>query len=146
MINEKHSSDERIKALSEQEAECSELLDNLKSLDEESKTRLNTLAEDYLCQSKHISIMARAIALYLRNGVLEDFHAAGQLSQANMKDINIEAANKIAGLLTLVARDDWIRLMLFFMYHGVQISDWDIPTPYMDELDALYDFCKGKRP
>ena len=146
MINTNRSLNGRSKVLSEQEKECAKLLDNLKDLDEKSKTKANAQVKDYLCQPKFLSAMAKAIALYLRNGVLEDIHADGNLSQSNMKDINIEAANKIAGLLTLVASDDWIRLMLFFMYHGVQISDWDMPTPYMDELDALYDFCTGKRP
>ena len=146
MINENSISDDRVKAFVGRGIEWFDLMVDYKSLDEKSKARLNTLLRDYLCQPKHINDMARAIALYLRNGVLEDIHADGNLSQSNMKDINIEAANKIAGLLTLVAEDDWIRLMLFYVYHGIQISDWDMPIPYMDELDALYDFWTSKRP
>lgn len=79
--------------------------------------------------------MARHIALQcVRNTVIEKYHIAGKISDAEMKEFNIEVANKIYSFLELVTNPN-LKQEHDIAFNGVlgltpllyKPEHWDIP-------------------
>jgi len=75
----------------------------------------------------HFRDLALRIALHcVRNTVIEDYHAAGKLTDPEMSALNHEVANKIYSFLHIVLnpRYDGIRERAFEWLYS---PDWDTP-------------------
>lgn len=71
-----------------------------------------------------------------RNGPVEDMHAEGKLSQADMKTLNKYMVNRIAGILQLVKDEQWYKLVgLVELYKNFGF-EWDKAEPDIDELNT----------
>lgn len=85
-----------------------------------------------------IDQLAKAVTHYIfRNGPVEDMHAAGKLTQADMKTLNQYMVNKLATLLSLHRSGDYLKLVVllsYFLHYG---SDWDPAQINMKEEDEL---------
>lgn len=81
--------------------------------------------------------VAKVIALHcVRNTCIENFHAKGQLSQADMCEFNKEVVNKIYSLLCLEIRNAGIPAWIF-----TPPSGWDEPK-LDDEFALIFDKLK----
>ena len=87
------------------------------------------------------AVLSRAIVHYIfRKGPVEDMHVDGKFSQADMKTLNQYMMDRVATLITLFKKKDYMRLLLFleaFQHYG---SDWDDPKLQIDELDKFSNY------
>lgn len=88
--------------------------------------------------AKQINDLSRALTHYIfRSGAVEDMHAAGKLSQGDMKALNKDIHNRIAGLIVALKGGrigDVQKLLSLYSLYG---SDWDECVSYLDEFDAV---------
>ena len=85
-----------------------------------------------------ISDLAKAITVEVfRNGPVEDMHAAGKLSEEDMKILNKYMVNKLARLLSLFEDEDSFGLYLLLGFALRCTTEWDEPEIDMDELDEI---------
>lgn len=83
-----------------------------------------------------INTISKALAHYVfRHGVVEDIHAEGKLSESDMKRLNKDVHNRIAGLLTAIRDNKMDRVMKTLGFLSLYGSDWDKCEPYLDEFD-----------
>ena len=64
-------------------------------------------------------------------------HAGGQLSEKDMKTLNKYMVNRIAGLLTTIADNNWLNLELLLSYYGLFGTEWDKAEPDTYEIDFV---------
>ncbi len=82
-----------------------------KNLNQDSKNRL--------LNEKNIDSIAIGLTHYLfRNGPVEDMHSEGKLSQNDMKTLNKFMVNRIAGLLQIINKEEWLKLELLLDYYN----------------------------
>ena len=85
-----------------------------------------------------ISDLAKAITVEVfRNGPVEDMHAAGKLSEEDMKTLNKYMVNKLARLLYLFEEEDSFGLCLLLNFARSCATEWDEPEIDLDELEEL---------
>lgn len=85
-----------------------------------------------------INDLSRALAHYVfRNGAVEDIHTSGNLTNDDMKALNRDVHNRIAGLLVALrdGRDEDVEKVLRF--HALYGKDWAVCEPYMKEFDVI---------
>ena len=71
--------------------------------------KLNSDSKERLLKRENIEMLSKMITHFaFRNGPVEDMHANNQLSQEDMKILNKYMVNRIAGLLTAIADEDWL--------------------------------------
>ena len=73
-----------------------------------------------------LNFMAKAATAYaFRNGPVEDMHAAGQLSDADMKLLNKTMVDRLGEIFQLMheGREEDLQDMLLFSYQCAE--DWD---------------------
>lgn len=100
-------------------------------LNEKSLPRLN--------QKENISWIAKALTHHIfRNGPIEDMHAAGKLTQEDMKALNKYMVNKIAGLLLLANKGEWIKIELLLNFYKYWGSEWDEAEPDIKDIEYMY--------
>lgn len=100
--------------------------------------KLNLDSKARLLRRENIDAAAKAITHFaFRNGPVEDMHAADQLSQEDMKTLNKYMVNRIAGLLTAIADNNWLQLELLLSYYKFFGSDWDTAEPDMEEINSI---------
>jgi hypothetical protein len=81
----------------------------------------------------------------VRNTIIEDYHAAGKLSDKEMKMFNKEVSNKLYTFLTFMfapeskEKETFLRLMELFYPHG-----WDKPRLDKDMIQGLEMALHGK--
>lgn len=75
----------------------------------------------------------------VRNSIIEDYHANGQLSQADMKAFNKEVVNKVYTFLTILLNPKYQRVAQSPAFARVFRTDNDWDRPELDEefLEAL---------
>lgn len=109
-----------------------------KFVSEQNSEMFRKINED---MKKHVvgldtDLISRAIVHYIfRDGPVEDMHAAGKLSQTDMKTLNKYMNDRVATLIYLLRENDWVRLAMFLDTMKFCGSDWDKPKLQMEELD-----------
>lgn len=75
----------------------------------------------------------------VRNTIIEDYHANGKLSQTDMKDFNIEVANKIYTILEILLNPKYkkFRDSPAFNRFFYQPAGWDKPTLDQEFMSAI---------
>lgn len=84
--------------------------------------------------------MALVMALHcVRNTCIEDYHAEGKLSQAEMKKFNIEVSNKIYTFLEILVNPEYskFRKSKAFGRLFYKPTDWNDPVVDADFLNAI---------
>ena len=67
----------------------------------------------------NIDTISIALTHYLfRNGPVEDMHSEGKLSQEDMKTLNKFMVNRIAGLLQIINKEEWLKIELLLDYYN----------------------------
>jgi hypothetical protein len=97
----------------------------------------NELARRTLLESRDVDALAKAITQYaFRSGVVEAMHGEGKLSDADMKELNVFFANRVAGLLVKVFAGEWMQILLLFDFYRRLAADWDPVEPDVREFEA----------
>ncbi len=100
--------------------------------------KMNAESKKRLLQRDNIDSISKAVTHFIfRNGPVEDMHANNQLSEHDMMTLNKYMVNKIAGLLTAIANDDWLKLEFLFLHYKIYGSQWDNAEPDMKEIDLI---------
>lgn len=87
---------------------------------------------------KEINDLSRALAHYaFRNGAVEDIHTSGNLTGADMKVLNKDVHNRIAGLLVALRDGRYDDVEKVLRIHALYGKDWDVCEPYMKEFDIV---------
>lgn len=80
---------------------------------------LNQSSKKRLLKKDNIDTISIALTHYLfRNGPIEDIHNEGKLSQQDMKILNKFIVNRIAGLLEIINKEEWLKLELLLDYYN----------------------------
>ena len=67
-------------------------------------------------------------------------HAAGKLSQDDMKALNKYMVNKIAGILETISNGEWLKLELLLNYYQQRYGkNWDTPISDTEEIELEYE-------
>jgi len=103
----------------------------------ESFVKLDSDSRERLLKRENINVISKAITHFaFRNGPVEDMHANNQLSEDNMKTLNKYMVNRIAGLLTVIADNNWLKLELLLAYYRLFGTDWGEAEPDMEEINS----------
>ena len=79
---------------------------------------LNKSSKERLLNKDNTDTISIALTHYLfRNGTVEDIHSEGKLSQEDMKTLNKFMVNRIAGLLEIINKEEWLKLELLDYYN-----------------------------
>lgn len=107
--------------------------------------KLNFDSKKRLLKQENIDAISKAITHFVfRNGPIEDMHTNNQLSQSDMKILNKYMVNRIAGLLTAIADNNWLQLELLLSYYRWFGTDWDKAEPDMEEINSALKICNEK--
>lgn len=99
--------------------------------------KLNSDSKERLLKRENIDMISKAVTHFIfRNGPIEDMHANNQLSQKDMKTLNKYMVNRIAGLLTAIADNNWLQLELLLAYYRPFGTEWDAAEPDMEEINS----------
>ena len=80
---------------------------------------LNQGSKERLLNKDNIDTISIALTHYLfRNGPVEDMHSEGKLSQEDMKTLNKFMVNRIAGLLQIINKEEWLKIELLLDYYN----------------------------
>ena len=109
-----------------------------------SKRRKLNIIHQYYCLTdlqrtfltvENIDKLSKAITEYaFRSGPIEDMHANNQLSQNDMMELNKYMVNKVAGLLTVMAKGEWQRVNKTLGFYAMLASDWDNAEPDIENF------------
>lgn len=102
-------------------------------------TMLNQNSKERLLKEENIDFISKALTHYVfRNGPVEDMHAEGKLTQEDMKTLNKYMVNRIAGLVKLMQRGEWLKIELLcnaLRYFG---TEWDKVESDTKEIDFIF--------
>ncbi len=80
---------------------------------------LNKSSKERLLNKDNTDTISIALTHYLfRNGTVEDIHSEGKLSQEDMKTLNKFMVNRIAGLLEIINKEEWLKIELLLDYYN----------------------------
>lgn len=80
---------------------------------------LNQGSKERLLNKDNIDTISVALTHYLfKNGPVEDMHSEGKLSQEDMKTLNKFMVNRIAGLLQIINKKEWLKIELLLDYYS----------------------------
>lgn len=80
---------------------------------------LNQGSKERLLNKNNIDTISIALTHYFfRNGPVEDMHSEGKLSQEDMKTLNKFMVNRIAGLLQIINKEEWLKIELLLDYYN----------------------------
>ena len=80
---------------------------------------LNQGSKERLLNKDNIDTISVALTHYLfKNGPVEDMHSEGKLSQEDMKTLNKFMVNRIAGLLQIINKEEWLKIELLLDYYN----------------------------
>lgn len=84
---------------------------------------------DFLLKD-NINDASRALAhMIFRNGLVEELHLEGKLSQEDMKRLNKDVQNRIAGLLEAYKCKEYKQLLMLYTASKLCGSNWDKCEP-----------------
>jgi hypothetical protein len=113
---------------------------DLRAKNNETLLTLNGSALRMLLENPDIDMLAKAITQYaFRSGVVENMHGAGKLSDADMKELNIFFANRVAGILVKVFAGEWMQILLLFDFYKTLAADWDAVEPDVREFELEFE-------
>lgn len=102
-------------------------------------TLLNQNSKERLLKEENIDFISKALTHYVfRNGPVEDMHAAGKLTEEDMKTLNKYMVNRIAGLVKLMQEGEWLKIELLcnaLRYFG---TEWDKAEMDTKEIDFIF--------
>jgi hypothetical protein len=102
----------------------------------ETMRPFNDVARRMLLEAPDVDMLAKAITQYaFRSGVVEDMHGEGKLSDADMKELNIFFANRVAGILVKAFAGEWLQILLLFDFYKMLAADWDAVEPDVREFE-----------
>lgn len=79
----------------------------------------------------NINDASRALThMVFRNGVVDDIHSEGKLSEDDMKRLNKDVQNRIAGMLEAIKCKEYKQLLMLYTASKLYGSDWDKCEPY----------------
>lgn len=91
---------------------------------------MNGKIKEQLFKQNFDELVKSVVTFAYRSGPVEDFHAAGKLSQADMMKINKHMLNRLAFILRLIADEKWISLYAISQLKLLSgDSCWDKPEP-----------------
>jgi len=109
----------------------------MKQVSTDTLQELNTASKKAVCDMD-LSVLSRVIAHYIfRNGPIENMHCEGKLTDDDMAVLNKYMNDRIATLIHLLRKEDWVRLHLLFANDSHFGSGWDEPVLQVSELDAV---------
>ena len=80
---------------------------------------LNQGSKERLLNKDNIDTISVALTHYLfKNGPVEDMHSEGKLSQEDMKTLNKFMVNRIAGLLQIINKKEWLKIESLLDYYS----------------------------
>jgi len=113
--------------------------EQLENEDELLFSILNEKSQEWFLDTANIDLLSKAITNYIfRNGPIEDLHATKDISQEDMKMLNIFMVNRIAGLLTYVMDGKWMKLRLALGYCSLGTNEWYPAEPSTEEIEMAY--------
>ena len=105
---------------------------------EDEPDRRSALAKEALSSPALRGRLAVGLTRYVfRDGPVEDMHAAGQLSQADMKTLNQFTANRIATVLYLAEEGYWEALYALLGRYMAGAESWDEPQVDLKKVERL---------
>lgn len=106
---------------------------------------LNLDSKKRLLKKENIDKISKAITQFIFiNGPIKDIYSEEKISQNDMKILNKFMVNRIAGLLTAIGDNSWLKLELLLHYYKIYGSDCDEAEPDMEELDFIFNFAVPK--
>lgn len=110
------------------------------SSDSELFKDLNSDSKNILLKSENIDSLAKSLTHHIfRNGPVEDMHAAGQLSEEDMRTLNKYMVNRLAGILLAVYENKWLQLELLHEFLKGFGDEWDPAEPDMEDLNLIWE-------
>ncbi len=86
--------------------------------------------QELTLDEKSIDLLSKALTEYaFRSGPIEDMHANNQLSQDDMMQLNKYMVNKMAGLLSMIAQKEWLKIDKVMGFYARLASEWDTAEP-----------------
>lgn len=106
---------------------------------------LNLDSKKRLLKKENIDKISKAITQFIFiNGPIKDIYSEEKISQNDMKTLNKFMVNRIAGLLTAIGDNSWLKLELLLHYYKIYGSECDKAEPDMEELDFIFNFAVPK--
>jgi hypothetical protein len=100
---------------------------------------LDNSARKALLENPDVDMLAKAITQYaFRSGVVENMHGDGKLTDADMKELNIFFANRVAGILVKAFAGEWTQILLLFDFYKTLAADWDKVEPDVREFEMSF--------
>lgn len=116
------------------------IIEDFASHDSELFKDLSNASKNRLLKSENIDGLAKSLTHHIfRNGPVEDMHAAGQLSEEDMKTLNKYMVNRLAGILLAVYENKWLQLELLHEFLKGFGNQWDPAEPDMEDLDLIWE-------
>jgi hypothetical protein len=108
--------------------------------------KLNSDSKKRLLRRENIDSISKVITHFIfRNGPVENMHVNDQLSEKDMKTLNKYMVNRIAGLLTAIADNNWLQLELLLSYYKLFGGEWDKAEPDMKEINFAMKYALEDR-
>lgn len=79
--------------------------------------------------------LAKAVAHFMFREIVEDIHAEGRISDAEMKELNKEACNRAAILIDYIFKDKYMATA--FRIESCNCTGWDNPKMTADLKERL---------
>jgi hypothetical protein len=106
----------------------------------EAALPFNEIAGRMLLEKSNVDMMAKAITQYaFRSGVVENMHGEGKLDDADMKELNVFFANRMAGILVKAFDGEWLQILLLFEFYKTLAADWDAVEPDVKEFELEFE-------
>ncbi len=79
-------------------------------------------------------ILAKSLVSYIfRNGIVEEYHSCGCLSDKQMKSINVEMVNKLSFYFKLLDEERYDDIGILLYRHSIMTRSWY--KPCFDECE-----------
>ena len=98
----------------------------------ERSKKVNAELKKEILKIDNIDVISKAITHFaFRNGPIEDMHASpnNQLTDSDMKILNIYMVNRLAYIFTLIVEERWVEFDFLVKTNGVYGGDWDKAEP-----------------
>lgn len=117
----------------------------------EESRKLNENCRENILKKENLDLIARAITHFaFRNGPVEDMHADpdSQLSEEDMKTLNIFMANRMAYIFELIIEERWFEFSVMINSNGMFGQDWNKAVPdnggTLEEIEMMMKYYKKR--
>jgi hypothetical protein len=98
----------------------------------------NDESKERLCRDDNINWITKSIVHHIfRNGPVEDMHANGQLSQEDMKILNMYMVDHLGMIVSAAIHGNWLMLEEWLAYYKAWGSDWDNPKLTNEDMQKF---------